>query len=329
MPNTGNTEALRRAEMYSELVLHNLIDGSLPDGLHRDVADFGDGTTLNIPTFGEVVLRDLVENEDTPLDEVDNGKITLEINQHKGGATYFTDEMRQDNYKAAEFDASTVAKYTRAIKDAWETDMLNQQAKQTSANVNAVNGVAHRYVASGGSGARTLTIDDIVYAKIAFDKALMPDEGRILILDPLAEGSLNKITNLTNVSNNPHFEGIVETGFGRNMKFIKNVFGFDVFVSNKLPTLSVAEILDTSGAGVLTAPSSNDTGEVGDVVNQFWCVADDMTTPIMGAWRQMPRVEGDRNPSKRRDEFYASARWGFGLQRAPAMISLITSSTAY
>jgi hypothetical protein len=131
------------------------------------------------------------------------------------------------------------------------------------------------------------------------------------------------------VSDNPKFEGIVETGFGRNMRFVKNIMGFDIYVSNKLPRLEATEVLDTTAAGVITAPSGNDTGEVGDVVNQCWCVADDQVTPIMSAWRRMPVVEGDRNVPKRRDEFYSSARWGMGLQRPQSIVSIITSSTAY
>jgi hypothetical protein len=322
--NTGNTSALRRAEMYSDLVLKNLQDGGLPDGLHRDVSDFGDGDTLNIPTFGEVIIRDLdPENEDIPLDAVDNGSITLTIQKFQGGGTAFTDTMREDNYKAQAFDAHTISEYTRKIKESWETDLLNQQAKQAS-GINTVNGVAHRYVA-GDNTTRTLTLDDIIYAKLAMDKALMPGEGRILIVDPIAEASLNSLTNLTNVSDNPRFEGIVETGFAKNLKFIRNVYGFDVFVSNKLPRLTATEVLDTSGAGVITR--TNDTAEIGDIVNQAWCVADDMHTPIMGAWRRQPRVEGSRNAAREQDEFRFSARWGFNLQRAPAMVSIITSPT--
>lgn len=327
--DTGNTAALRRAEMYSEMVLKNLIDGQLPDGLTRDVSDFGDGDTLNIPTFGEVILRDLEENVSQPVDAVDNGKIFLTINQHKGSGVSFTDEMREDDYKAAEFDSHAVSEMTRVIKEAWETDMLDQQSKQASADVNAVNGAAHRYVASGGAGSRVLALDDIIYAKLAFDKAFLPDMGRIFIVDPIGEAALNSITNLVNVSDNPKFEGIVETGFGKNMRFVKNIMGFDIFVSNKLPRLEASEVLDTTSGGIVVAPSGNATGQVGDVVNQAWCVADDQVTPIMSAWRRMPRVEGDRNVPKRRDEFYSSARWGMGLQRPQAMVSVITSSTAY
>lgn len=40
---TDNSTALRRAEVYSDLILDTLKDGFLPEGIHRDVSDFQDG----------------------------------------------------------------------------------------------------------------------------------------------------------------------------------------------------------------------------------------------------------------------------------------------
>lgn len=323
---THNTPAIRRAEVYSSMILDEIKHGFLPEGLHRDVSDFGDGDTLFIPTFGEVVLREQVEGQATQVDSIDTGRITLEITQHVGAGAALTDEMKEDSYLASEFDSMIVPKMLTAIKENYETDLLSQQKHQTAANVNAVNGVAHRFVAGDGT-TRTMTMEDIIYLKLAFDKAALPSEGRILIVDPIVEATINSLQNIVNVSNNPRFEGMVETGFAKNMKFIKNIFGFDIWVSDRLPRIGTAEALDTTG--VLAAPSGNDTAEVGDIVNQAWCVADDSITPIMGAWRRQPRVAGERQEAKRRDAFYATARWGFGLQRPQSMASIITSSTEY
>jgi len=323
---TLNTPAIRRAEVYSTMILDEIKHGFLPEGLHRDVTDFGDGDTLFIPTFGEVVLRELEEGQDTPVDSIDTGRITLEITKHEGAGAALTDEMKEDSYLAAEFDAMIVPKMLTAIKESYETDLLSQQKNQVAGNANAINNVAHRFVAGDGTK-RTMTIDDIIYLKLAFDQAALPDEGRILIVDPIVEATINSLTNIVNVSDNPRFEGMIETGFAKNMKFVKNIFGFDIFVSTRLPRISVAETLDTTGGVV--APSSSDVAEVGDIVNQAWCVADDSVTPIMGAWRRQPTVAGERQESKRRDAFYATARWGFGLQRPQSMSSIITSATQY
>lgn len=321
---TSNTSALIRAQVYSEVILDVIEDDFLPEGLHRDVTDFGDGDTLYIPTFGEVVLRDLTEDQDTPVDAIDSGQVTLTITEHVGAGSYLTDKLRRDSYKAAQFDAAIVPKHLRAIKERYETDLLATVNDQTLADPNTVNGLAHRFVANGTS--QVITVEDIIYMKLSMDKAGLPSEGRILIVDGLVEATLNGLTNLVNVSNNPRFEGIVETGFGKNMQFIRNIYGFDVYVSDRLPRVA-SETINTSGISV-PAPSGN-ASVTGGIVNIAMCVADDMTTPIMGAWRQKPTTEGKRNVTKRRDEFYTTAEWGFGLQRNQSIIGLLTSDSNY
>jgi len=47
----------------------------------------------------------------------------------------------------------------------------------------------------------------------------------------------------------------------------------------------------------------------------------------MGAWRRMPKVEGERNKDRARDEFVVRARYGFGIQRLDTMICLPTHAT--
>lgn len=323
---TGNTSALIRAQVYSETILDEIENGYLPEGMHRDVSDFQDGSTLFIPTFGEVVLRDIEEDKDIPVDSVDQGQITLTIDEYVGAGNYLTDKVQQDSYKLREFEATLVPKHLRAIKKRYETDLLATANDQTAANANAINSYAHRFIASGTN--QTIQMEDFIYAKLAMDKAEVPDEGRILIVDPLVEASLNGMTNLINVSNNPKFEGILETGFAKSMSFVKNIFGFDIFVSNRLP-LVTSESIDASTATIGVGAPSGSSSVAAGVVNQFMCVADDMTKPYMGAWREMPSTEGVRNARRKRDEFYTSARWGFGLQRPQCLVSLITSSAHY
>ena len=322
---TDNTSALRRAQVYSDMILDTIKDDFLPDGLHRDVTDFNDGDTLYITTFGDVVLRDIVEDEDIPVDALDSGQINLTISEWVGSGLYMTDKVKQDSNKAAQFDAAFVPKQLRAIKEKWETDLLAAfPDSQTVANANAINGYAHRFVASGSS--QVMQLQDLIYAKLVMDKAHLPDQGRILIVDGLVEATLNSITNLVNVSNNPMWKGVIETGFGKNMRFLKNIFGFDIFISNRLESVS-SETIDTSAITV-PAPSSSAAVTTG-VANVAMCVSDDMTTPIMGAWRQQPRTEPHRNVPRQRDEFYSTARWGFGVQRDQSGVTILTSATNY
>jgi len=323
---TENSAAIRRAEVFSDIILDEIHDDFLPEGIHRDVTDFQDGDTLNITTFGEVVLRDIVENEDIPIDAIDTGRINLVIDQYKGAGNFITDKVRDDSWQVAQFEAAIPVKQLRAIKEAYETDLLNtSETMQTQADANTINGLAHRFVASGTAG--RLDLDDIIYAKLSMNKSMLPSEGRILIIDSAAEATFDSLSQLVNVSNNPRFEGIVETGFAKNMHFLKNVYGFDVYVSNRLPHQS-AENIDTSVIEV-PAPSGNGTSAADSVTCQFLSVIDEMTMPYMGAWRQMPTTEYFRNVQIGRDEYYQKGRWGFGGQRPQSLISLLVNAAAY
>lgn len=320
----GNTDPVIRALVHSQLMLEVLQDDFLPVGIHRDVTDFGDGTQLQIPTIGEMALFDLSEGQPTPTSAIDTGKIFLNITDHVGVAGYVSDELKEDGYKAAAVEAQIVPESLRAIKERFETDLLATAVSTTNSMVtlgdpNAINGFDHRWIANGANN--TITLEDFIHAKLAFDKANVPDEGRIAIVDPITEATLNNLTNLVNVSNNPQFDGMVTKGFARNRKFVKNIFGFDIYVSNRLPRIASESITSVSAPGAASI--------TGGVNNVFLSIAGDTTKPFMGAMRRMPRVEGDRNVSERRDEFHTTARWGFAMQRAETLISVITSATLY
>ena len=321
---TTNTDPAIRAIVHSETMLEVLQDGFLPDMLMRDVTDFGDGTQLQIPTIGEMTLFDLEENQPTPTSAIDTGKIFLNITKHRGVAGFVTDELKEDGYKAAAVEAAIVPQSLRAIKESFETDLLATAVGTTNSMVtlgdpNAINGFDHRWIANGTNN--TLTLADFIHAKLAFDKANVPDEGRIFIIDPIAEATLNSLTNLVNVSNNPQFEGMVTTGFSKNRRFVRSIFGFDVWVSNRLPRIASESITSVSAPGAASITNG--------VNNIFMSIAGDETKPFMGAMRRMPRVEGSRNVSERRDEFHTTARWGFAMQRAESLISVITSETSF
>ena len=321
----SNTDPAVRALVHSQLMLEVLQDGFLPD-IFRNVADFGDGTQLQIPTIGEMTLFDLSEGQDTPTSAIDTGKIFLDINEHVGVAGFVSDELKEDGYKAAAVEAAIVPQSLRAIKERFETDMLATAVSTSNSMItlgdpNTINDVDHRWVANGTN--KTIQLEDFIYAKLAFDTANVPDEGRMCIVPPIAEATINNLTNLVNVSNNPQFEGMVTTGFSKNRKFVKNIFGFDIWVSNRLPDIASETI---NGGPDQTSVS---VGAEGGINCEFISIADDTTMPFMGAMRRMPRVEGKRDTSKRRDEFHTTARWGFGMQRAESLVSVIASATKF
>lgn len=323
---TTNTTAFIEAQQYSQFILDNLPDYQLPEGFYRDVSDFGSGTTLNIKTVGTVTIQDAAE--DTPLvyNPIDTGTLTMTITDYVGDAWRVSDDLREDGSQIDQLMAMRAVESTRALAVNHESRFLAvANAGQTAANLNLVNARPHRWIA-GGSGVTTriMSLSDFISMKLAFDKANVPAEGRIAIVDAIVEASINNLTNLVNVSNNPMFEGIVTEGFAKAHRFVKNIFGFDVYTSNHLPLLTATEAINASSYGL-----ANTTAQIGDVANLFMCIADDSTKPVMHAWRRAPKTEGWRDPDNRGDKFQVTSRFGFGVQRVETLGVILTSASTY
>lgn len=324
---TGNTTAFIEAQQYSQFILDNLHDYLLPDNFYRDVSDFGSGTTLNIKTVGTVTLQDAAE--DTPLvfNPIDTGTITLSITDYTGDAWRVSDDLREDGSQIDTLMAMRGMESTRALGESFETRFLSTASTaQTSANVNLVNGRPHRWVAGGAAATnRLMTFSDFIAMKLSFDKANVPSSGRIAIVDPIVEATINGLVlNTTSVSYNPQFEGLMTSGFAASHRFVRNIMGFDIYTSNFLPQKTATEALNASSYGL-----ANDTAEIGDVANVFMSVTDDNTKPIMHAWRRQPKTEGWRDHDNRGDKFQVTTRYGFGAQRIDTLGVIYTTSLTY
>lgn len=305
---------LVRAELWSQELKDILLDKLQGQQYVRWIDTFPDGTQFTIPSIGEIPMREATELAPVVYDSLDTGEFNFEIDRYVESATYITDKAKQDSYYADQLIASFVPKMRRAIEENLETSIWGISSSQTKADLNSINGAAHRFVASGDSNT-TLALADFAKAKYALDKA-NAGGARIAVIDPSQEYVLNTLQNLVNVSNNPRFEGIVNTGFVNEvtgLAFMKNIYGFDVYVSNYLPS-DGAETINS-----VAAPSN-------PVSNIFMSVGGDVT-PFMGAWRQMPRVEYERNKDLRRDEYVMNARFGLKLYRPESLVTVISKST--
>lgn len=324
---TSNTTAFIEAQQYSQFILDNLHDVLLPEGMWRDVSDFGTGTTLNIKTVGTVTLQDAAEDVPLVYNPIDTGTITMSITDYIGDAWRVTDDLREDGSQIETLMGMRAMESTRAFGENHETRFLSVAGTaQTLANVNLVNGRPHRWVAGGaGATSRVMSLDDFIAMKLSFDKAGAPQAGRIAIVDPIVEATINKLVlNTTSVNYNPQFEGLMTTGFAASHRFVRNIMGFDVYTSNFLPVKTATEALDASGYGL-----ANDTAEIGDVANIFMCIADDSCKPVMHAWRRMPKTEGWRDEEVRSDKFQVTSRFGLGVQRLDTLGVILTTASAY
>lgn len=315
--STVNTH-LVRAELWSDQLKDILQDRLQGMKYVRWLSNFPDGNTLTIPSIGEIPMRETAENTPVVYDAMDTGEFQLTIDRYVESATYITDKAKQDAFYANQLIASFVPKMRRAIEENLETSIFAMAGSQTLADANTINGAAHRFI--GGETSGNLKFEDFAKAKFALDKANCTG-ARVAIVDPSQEYILNVTSSIAQVSNNPRFEGLINTGFVNDitgMAFIKNIYGFDVYVSNYLSTTASDENSGLGGASVTST---------GFVQNLFCSIGGQDETPFVGAWRQQPRVEYDRNKDMRRDEYVMNARFGLKLYRPESMVVALTPTT--
>ena len=309
MQLTTNTRPFIEAEVYSSFILHNLHDGLLPETFYRNVSDFSSGEQLNIKTIGSVAIQEA--EEDTPLiyAPIETGEITLRITDYVGDAWYVTDDLREDGHQIDALMAARSAESTRAIQEHFETRFLaTANDAQVDADPNEVNGFAHRIASTETDNVASTSA--FIQMRLAFDKANVPMQGRVAIVDPVVEATLAGAVTITH-DVTEFGRKILEGGLSSGMRYTMSLFGWDIIVSNRLPTGTF---------------SDGTTQVTNAVANIFMNVADDNTKPIMGVWRRMPRVEGERNKDRARDEYVVRARWGFGVQRTDTLGVYITSA---
>lgn len=315
---TGNSSAFIHAQQYSSFVLTNLNTILLPEIFYRNVSDFGSGTTLNIKTVGSRTLQDVTEDEDLTLNPIDSNTITLTISDHVGDAVYVTQEMKEDGDMVERLLMESAMETQRLIKEEFQSTWLQAAYDaQTDADPNNFNGFAHRRRASGGN--EQITENDLIDLALAFDEANVPQMGRVLIVPPVVTATINKLVTITaGLDRTPMFQTAFESGFSRDNKFIGNIFGWDIYQSNLVPTAA-------AGAGDGTNTLTN-SGRACLAM----CIADDNTKTMMSAWRRQPTTKAQHDPSKGggRDEFYTTARWGHGVQREDTLGVILVDGTA-
>lgn len=314
---TSNTTALIRANLWSNQ-LKDVLKDQLEAQKYVDwLSDFNDGTTLNIPSIGTMDVNDYTEDSAVQYTPLDTGNFQFSITEYTSSATYITNQAKQDLFYAEKLVAAFVPEQERALMTRVETDILRQGQPgtpngQTAGNANRINGADHRWV--GGATVNslpTLSVNDFAKARYALKKANVPDTNLIAVVDPSVEFVMNTQTNLVNISNNPMWEGIVADGISTGMRFVKNIFGFDVYMSNYLPTVATTETINTVASGA------------NSVANLFFS-ADSTIKPFVGAWRQMPKVDGEYNKDRQREEFVTTSRYGLKLYRPENFITVLS-----
>tara|TARA_R110000764_G_scaffold146013_1_gene233777 strand:- start:1013 stop:1969 length:957 start_codon:yes stop_codon:yes gene_type:complete len=315
--NTSNMSILTRSEIWSTELKDILRDEMMAQRYVKMLDGFPDGDQFNIPSIGQAQVDNYAEDTAVEYRPMDTGEFTFTIDKYLSSASYMTKKAMQDAFYASEMMSRFVPEQERAIMAHFETTTLATPEQGVSANSNeAIDGVEHRW-AAGGTGA-VINVDDFARARFALKKANVPDRNLIAIVDPSVEFTLNTLSSLTSVANNPKWEGIVSSGIATGMNFIANIYGFDVYTSNYLKDI-------TDGALNTAADAAVNFSSVNGKANLFFS-ADQAATPFVGAWRQTPDVDTEYNKDFQRQEFVTTARYGVKLYRPENMVRVISKT---
>lgn len=306
---TYNTEHLIRSQIWSTQ-LKEVLEFELQGTKYVDmISEFTDGDVINIPSIGQAEASDYVEGEAVKYTSLDTGNFQFSINEYKQSGTFITNKMKQDTFYLDRLVSAFVPKQARAIMAGIEEKVMAVGPDgQVASGYNLINGAPHRWVAQGQN--QQLSPQDFALAKYALQKAAVPMTNLVAIVDPSAEYYLSTLTNLVNVSNNPRWEGIVRDGMSTGMKFLMNIYGFDVYVNHFLKS-GVGETID--GQAV-----------TGGVANLFFSAASDIL-PFVGQIRQAPRVDSEYNKDYQREEYVTTARYDFALFRPENLVTVISA----
>lgn len=322
--NSLNMKAAIRAKIYSGQIREQLEPELNAMKYVDQVNGFTDGETWEDVEIGGATVSDYHEGEEIDFRGLEIGTRTFKINQYVNSGHYVTAKFAQDSYLAAQIMAKVPALEARAIAADLETKILKliNDAELVDINdANMINGMRHRFVAGDAqAGWGVLTPEDFAYASVALNKvnyhgpriAIVPSyQEYAIVSNPRIKASL---------SYNPKFEGIVREGAMTGMKFSFNIYGWDVYTSEFLPT--------SSGETALTDKEGNQTFSAltncGEAV-LFTNISD--RRPFRMAWRQMPKFEGQWNMHKQREEYVTIARYGLGAGDKENLVVILCKDT--
>ena len=315
---TSNVSLLTRQEIWSSELKETLKEDLMGTSYVRMLEGFPEGNTFTIPSVGDARTDDYTEDTAVEYRPLDTGEFQFSITEYLSSGHYITKKAEQDSFYMSELVSSFVPKQRRAIMEHWEaTACAAPEASYTTGQQGSINGALHRYAAGGGSTG-IIELEDFAYALYALKKANVPQQNLVAIVDPSVEYQLNTLSSLVSMSDNPRWEGIVADGIATGMKFVKNVYGFDVYCSNFLADVSDASLADRAGGSAVDFSSTNGKA------NLFFSAASDIL-PLVGAWRQEPDVDMEFNKDFQRTEIVTTARYGVKHYRPENTVTVVST----
>lgn len=305
---TLNTQNMIQTEVWSSQLKEILLDELFATKYVKWLSEFPTGDEFNIPSIGQAVAEDYIENTPVDFQPIVTGNFKFRIKEYKQSGHYITKKMKQDSMYSSLIEANFVPSEARAIAVEVEKDILGLQSEQTASDGNDINGIPHRFVCSGTSGA--FAIADIAKAKLALRKANVPMQNLVAIVSPEVAYQIETLmADEQKLIYNPKWEGIVrEGGAITGTQFRFSILGVDVYESDYL-----AEIASETVDGV----------SVSDAHACLMFANVSPYQPFIGAWRQMPEVDTEYNKDYQRFEYVTTARYGVALYRPENFVVML------
>lgn len=313
----ATNEHLIRSNLYSNEITRMFQDDLFAMRFVRTITDFPDGTTLNMPRMGQAETADFAEGQAIKYSKFDTGNFTFTIDQYKYSANSMSSKFKRDSFWASEVEAAFAPEQHRALMKAFEARVFNRaNAAQTAANANLVNGSPHRLVASGTN--QVLTFKDFMYAELSLRKANVPMRNLVAIVAPETAFQIQSQAAITGLlSPIPQWGKVSIDGLVSGFQFKFNVFGWDVYVSNYLPT-DITETISGTQPG-------NGTVTTNGQVNLFFSAEPGNTLPWIAAFRQMPTVYSEFNKDLQQTELLTICEYGVAVFRPENLVIILTN----
>ena len=315
--NTNNAQYTIRDPLYSEQLKTLLMDELFASRFVRTLsvpADAG-SSTFHIPSLGEAEVSNFVEGQRVKYNKFDEGDYTFTFNKYIYSANSISQKYKRDSYWSDQIIGFFVPRQHRAIMVEYETQVFSvANSGQTASALNTINNGDHRWVTSGTN--QVITLKDFARAQYALKKANVPLTNLVAVVDPSVIYTLQTLTNIVNLmSPMPKAESIISDVTPTGMRFAGfNVYGFDIYSSNYLPS-GITETIDS------VSVTTN------GVANYMFSAAQGDVLPWVGAWREMPTVYTEFNKDTQETEYMTICEYGVqGDYRPENLVTVLTDS---
>ena len=308
--DTVNNSSLVRTNVWANEIKDVLQEELMLDSHVRWITEFPDGDTLNIPTLSEMTVRNYSEGGQITLDDPTTGNFTLTIDKYYQAGFKIPEKFRHDSFYVQQAESNFVQKLTRALLEQKESDVANLQSGQTASNPNTINGIDHRFVATGA--ANVITLADLQKAKYGMDKSSVLRGNRRMFADPSVTYQLQQISN---VIQQDVYGGNAHVKEGMNgTAYVGRFAGFDLFESLFLDSGTAETITATApNAGALTSVAAGSYANMGVGEEAF-----------IGAMRAMPDMDAWYDNNTRSDVYHVTMRYGVKLYRPESLVVIIS-----